>query len=62
MRIKSLSGLLKQATNAVTTATEWTDYFGANWKAQADYQISISTGVDYFLQKVVEFWYEYVKD
>lgn len=36
--------------------------FGANWKAQADYQISISTGVDYFLQKVVEFWYEYVKD
>lgn len=36
--------------------------FGEHWQTQADYQISISTGVDYFLQKVVELWWEYVKD
>jgi hypothetical protein len=28
--------------------------FGANWQKQADYQISISTGVYYFLNKVIE--------
>jgi hypothetical protein len=28
--------------------------FGASWKKQADYQMSISTGIDYFLNKVRE--------
>jgi hypothetical protein len=27
--------------------------FGENWQDQADYQISISTGIDYFLSKVI---------
>jgi hypothetical protein len=30
------------------------EIFGKNWQNQADYQISISTGVDYFLNKVRE--------
>jgi len=36
--------------------------FGANWQAQADYQISISTGVDYFICKVYELGKEFVND
>lgn len=36
--------------------------FGANWQAQADYQISLSTGVDYFIAKAYELWEEFVKN
>lgn len=35
--------------------------FGANWQAQADYQMSLSTGVDYFIAKAYELWEEFVK-
>lgn len=35
--------------------------FGANWKSQADYQFSISTGVDYFLNHAYALWME-IKD
>lgn len=35
--------------------------FGANWKAQSDYQRSLSTGVDYFLNHAYNLWLE-VKD
>ena len=35
--------------------------FGANWQAQSDYQQSISTGVDYFIQVAYGLWLEFVK-
>jgi len=35
--------------------------FGANWQAQSDYQQSISTGVDYFIQVAYGLWVEFVK-
>jgi hypothetical protein len=36
--------------------------FGANWQAQSDYQQSISTGVDYFIQVAYGLWQEFVKN
>lgn len=36
--------------------------FGNNWQAQADYQMSLSTGVDYFLQVAYTLWKEFVKN
>ena len=36
--------------------------FGANWQAQSDYQQSISTGVDYFIQVAYGLWVEFVKN
>lgn len=36
--------------------------FGANWQAQSDYQQSISTGVDYFLNVAYGLWLEFVKN
>jgi len=36
--------------------------FGANWQDQSDYQQSISTGVDYFIQVVYGLWVEFVKE
>ena len=36
--------------------------FGSNWKAQADYQYSLSTGVDYFLQVAYSIWKEFYKN
>lgn len=32
--------------------------FGSNWKAQADYQMSLSTGIDYFLNVAYTLWKE----
>lgn len=32
-------------------------YFGSNWKTTADYQRSISTGLDYFISKAYEVWH-----
>lgn len=32
--------------------------FGANWQAQSNYQQSISTGIDYFINKAYELWKE----
>ena len=36
--------------------------FGANWQVQADYQMSISTGVDYFLNIAYTLWKEFNKN
>ena len=32
-------------------------YFGSNWKTTADYQRSISAGLDYFIFKAYEVWH-----
>jgi len=36
--------------------------FGSNWQAQADYQMSLSTGVDYFLNVAYTLWREFQKN
>lgn len=36
--------------------------FGENWNAQALYQKSISTGVDYFLNIAYQLWQEYINN
>lgn len=36
--------------------------FGSNWQAQADYQMSLSTGVDYFLSVAYTIWKEFYKN
>lgn len=36
--------------------------FGVNWQAQSNYQQSISTGVDYFLNVAYGLWVEFVKN
>ena len=36
--------------------------FGANWRTQADYQISLSTGVDYFISIAYSLWQEILKN
>lgn len=36
--------------------------FGSNWQAQADYQMSLSTGVDYFLNIAYTLWKEFNKN
>lgn len=36
--------------------------FGSNWQAQADYQMSLSTGLDYFLNVAYTLWKEFNKN
>jgi hypothetical protein len=36
--------------------------FGSNWQMQADYQMSLSTGLDYFLNVAYTLWKEFVKN
>lgn len=37
-------------------------YFGANWKATADYQRSISPNVDYFISVAYDLYLTYIKN
>jgi hypothetical protein len=62
----AISKLQTKGFNCDNSQSDWykvynrPEIFGVNWQKQADYQMSISPGVDYFLNKVRELIDQYL--